>query len=435
MITKFKNIDIKIFRIINYKIMQKNVALIGGEFVGKTSLFSSIINSNKGDYIKEKSSIHLSKKMDDFFGDRIIDECLFLSTIYKNTTINFFDTKYDKNINRNLYNKLAHCDSAIFVIDIRNTGIADIYEQLTLLYVLGIKHIVFALNKIDLYSFSESKNRFMKLRKQVLHLMKEIGLKKADKYFVPVSAYTGENVRKTTGIKWYNSYLKNLNVSNSSGSLLDFLVKHNSTSNEPNKQLNKNITALITKVYSPLNHAPVFTGVSTNIINLNTPYYLQPGNRLVNLKLLQSGHNDKDSVNAGNNVAFTLRDDTDLDKIEPFTALTSNKARGFNKFVCKIIVKNIPKIKTNTEFILNFNTKCKLKKVFSILDNDEKNILNDHTSIILQNNTGIVLLETEENIFLEPFDKNKNCGKTGRIILQNNLKEIVGFGIVKGIKD
>jgi sulfate adenylyltransferase subunit 1 len=432
MITTFKNIDINIFRIINYKIMNKNVALIGGEFVGKTSLFSYIINSSVGNYTKDKSSSQLSKKMDDFFGDRINDECLFLSSIYKNTTINFFDTKWQKNITQNLYKKLAHCESVIFVLDIRNHEIADIYEQLTLLYILGIKHIVFAFNKIDLYSFSESKSRFMKLRKSILNLMREIGLKKHDKYFVPISSYSGDNIRKTSGLKWYDTYLKNMNISTSSGSLLDFVIKK-----PQNKEIENllNVKSLITKVYYPINHSPVFTGISTDKIELTKPYYLQPGNNLICLKLLQSDHNDKESVSKNQNIAFTIIEpNIEINKVS-HSALTSNKSIGFNRFVCKIIVKNIPKIKTNTEFILNFNTKCKLKKVFSILDKDEKNILSEHTSVISQNQTAIVLIETTENIFLECFDKNKNSGKTGRIILQNNLKEIIGFGIVKGIKE
>ena len=409
--------------------MNKNVALIGGEFVGKTSLFSYIINSNDKNYKKEKSSAELSKKMNEFFGDRINDECLFLSTNYKNTTINFFDTKWEKNITQNLYNKLAHCETAIFVLDIRNTGIADIYEQLNLLYILGIKHIVFALNKIDLYSFSESKNRFIKLRKQILNLMREIGLKKVDKFFVPISAYNGDNIRKCNGPKWYESYLKNINVSVSSGSLLDFVVKN--TQSKPNLHLNTN--ALITKTYFPKNHEPVFTGISTNKIEVGTPYYLQPGNKIVDLKLLQSNHCDKKSIDIGENIAFTITENENIH--DNYIALTSKKSLGFNKFVCKIIVKNIPKIKTNTEFIINFDTKCKLKKVFSILDKDENNILSEHTSMVAQDQTAIVLIETENEIFLECFDKNKNSGKTGRVILQNNLNEIIGFGIVKGIKE
>jgi translation elongation factor EF-1alpha len=304
------------------------------------------------------------------------------------------------------------------------------YEQLTLLYILGIKHIIFAFNKIDLYSFSESKNRFMKLRKLIMILMREIGLKKTDKYFVPVSSYTGENVRKTSGLKWYESYLKNLNINTCSGSLLDCILK----SSKIKVSDNLNTKALLTKTYLPSNHAPVYTGISVDKIKKNTQYFLQPGNKKVSLKNLQSCHNEKEIISQGENIAFTINEDLKEENIIP-TALTIQESKGFNKFVCKIIVKNIPKIKTNTEFILNFDTKCKLKKVFSILDKDEQNILNEHTSIVGQDQTAIVLIETNQDIFLEPFDKKKNSGKTGRITLQNNLNEIVGFGIVKGIKE
>ena len=414
--------------------MINNVALLGGEFVGKTSIFSYIINSGSGKYEKEKSSTQLSKKFDDFFGNRINDECLFLSTIYKNTTINFFDTKYEKNISQNLYKKLLHCDSVILVLDIRNNTIADIYTQLTMLYVLGIKHIVFAFNKIDIYSFSESKSRFMKLRRLILNMMKEIGLKKENKYFVPISAYTGENIRKSSGLKWYDSYLKNIeNVNEKCGTLLDLVTKKN------NKEQNEiNTKALITKTYSA--SVPIFTGIVCNKINKEQSYFLQPGNIPVNIKLLQDSHEDKEHVTKGDNLAFTITEnllelysESDLD-LQNITALTLDTSPGFTKFVCKIFVKNIPKIKTNVDLKLNFNTPCKIKKIFSILDKDENNILTENTSVILQKQTAIALIETDNPIHLEVYSKEFKQFKQGRIILQNNLNEIVGFGIVKGIK-
>ena len=414
--------------------MINNVALLGGEFVGKTSIFSYIINSGSGKYEKEKSSTQLSKKFDDFFGNRINDECLFLSTIYKNTTINFFDTKYEKNISQNWYKKLLHCDSVILVLDIRNNTIADIYTQLTMLYVLGIKHIVFAFNKIDIYSFSESKSRFMKLRRLILNMMKEIGLKKENKYFVPISAYTGENIRKSSGLKWYDSYLKNIeNVNEKCGTLLDLVTKKN------NKEQNEiNTKALITKTYSA--SVPIFTGIVCNKINKEQSYFLQPGNIPVNIKLLQDSHEDKEHVTKGDNLAFTITEnllelysESDLD-LQNITALTLDTSPGFTKFVCKIFVKNIPKIKTNVDLKLNFSTPCKIKKIFSILDKDENNILTENTSVILQKQTAIALIETDNPIHLEVYSKEFKQFKQGRIILQNNLNEIVGFGIVKGIK-
>ena len=90
--------------------------------------------------------------MNEFF--EINDNTYFYPQII-NTTISF-STQKEKNITQNLYKNSSLRNSNICV-NIRNTGIADIYEQLNLLYILGIKHIVFALNKADLYSFSESK--------------------------------------------------------------------------------------------------------------------------------------------------------------------------------------------------------------------------------------------------------------------------------------
>ena len=81
-------------------------------------------------------------------------------------------------------------------------------------------------------------------------------------------------------------------------------------------------------------------GIETQGLNklyLNTPYFLQPVNKIVSLKLLQSEHNDKESVESRENIAFTLKDlDNDKETLRIYTALTSKKSLGFNKLVCKI---------------------------------------------------------------------------------------------------
>lgn len=80
---------------------------------------------------------------------------------------------------------------------------------------MGIKHFVFAVNKMDLINYDEDK--FLEIEKVINELSKELSLK--DVKIIPLCATEGDNITtKSENISWYNgepllTYLENVDVS------------------------------------------------------------------------------------------------------------------------------------------------------------------------------------------------------------------------------
>ena len=81
-------------------------------------------------------------------------------------------------------------DLAIILIDARYGVQTQTRRHSYITSLLGIKHIVVAVNKMDLVEFSEQ--RFNEIKDEYQSFAKEVGINSP--VFVPVSALTGDNV-------------------------------------------------------------------------------------------------------------------------------------------------------------------------------------------------------------------------------------------------
>ena len=100
------------------------------------------------------------------------------------------DTPGHEQYTRNMATGASTADLAIILIDARYGVQTQTRRHSYITSLLGIKHIVVAVNKMDLVDFSEQ--RFNEIKEQYQTFAKEIGI--ANPVFIPVSALTGDNV-------------------------------------------------------------------------------------------------------------------------------------------------------------------------------------------------------------------------------------------------
>lgn len=100
------------------------------------------------------------------------------------------DTPGHEQYTRNMATGASTADLAIILIDARHGVQTQTRRHSYITHLLGIKHIVVAINKMDLVEFSEQ--RFNEIKADYRTFAKEIGIEQA--VFVPVSALTGDNV-------------------------------------------------------------------------------------------------------------------------------------------------------------------------------------------------------------------------------------------------
>ncbi|TBR42443.1 sulfate adenylyltransferase subunit CysN [Marinomonas agarivorans] len=113
------------------------------------------------------------------------------------------DTPGHEQYTRNMATGASTCDLAIILIDARYGVQTQTRRHSYIAALLGIKHLVVAVNKMDLVDFSET--TFQQIQTDYLAFSEQLGERKSpDIQFVPLSALQGDNVvNRSTNTPWY----------------------------------------------------------------------------------------------------------------------------------------------------------------------------------------------------------------------------------------
>jgi len=101
---------------------------------------------------------------------------------------------------RNMATGASHCDLAIVLIDARHGVMPQTKRHSFIASLLGIKHLVIAVNKMDAVDYSEEV--FQKIRKDYLGFAAKF--ESVDMHFIPMSALKGDNVvDRSENMPWF----------------------------------------------------------------------------------------------------------------------------------------------------------------------------------------------------------------------------------------
>ncbi len=124
---------------------------------------------------------------------------------------------------RNMATGASTCDLAIILIDARYGVLTQTKRHTFIATLLGIKHIIVAINKMDLVDYSEETYQKIKSDYEAFSAQLDIG----ELRYLPMSALEGDNVvNRSENMNWYNgaplmSMLENIQIS-SDRNLIDF---------------------------------------------------------------------------------------------------------------------------------------------------------------------------------------------------------------------
>ncbi len=110
------------------------------------------------------------------------------------------DTPGHEQYTRNMATGASTCDLAVILIDARYGVQTQTKRHSFIASLLGIKHIIVAVNKMDLIEYSEEK--YNKIKQDYLDFTASLDLK--DLHFIPMSALDGDNVvNASENMPWY----------------------------------------------------------------------------------------------------------------------------------------------------------------------------------------------------------------------------------------
>jgi len=133
------------------------------------------------------------------------------------------DTPGHEQYTRNMATGASTCDLAIILIDARHGVMTQTRRHSFIVSLLGIKHVIIAVNKMDLVDYAEEK--FEQIQQEYREFATLLDMK--DLHFLPLSALDGDNVvDHSTNMPWYEGstlmhMLENVHIA-SDRNMIDF---------------------------------------------------------------------------------------------------------------------------------------------------------------------------------------------------------------------
>ena len=333
----------------------------------------------------------------------------------------FFETKKRKFIaadapgheqyTRNMVTAASNCEVAILLIDATKGVIQQTKRHSFLLSLLGVKHIILAVNKLDLVNFDHSV--FEAISESYKLFAKDLGFDNI--YCIPVCALKGDNICVTSDeIEWYSG-LTLL-------SLLEIIEPGKNNADAP-------FRLPIQWVNRPNRNFRGYCGnIASGTIRVGDPVISSLTKQSSEVKEIIAPNGNVDEALPGHSVTITLANEIDLSRGDVLTRNPHNIIPA-NHFASRIIWMAEQKLIKGRPVIVKFcvdETSGQVTEIKHLIDiNKMTKIPGDTLSI---NEIGYCKIALDRPIAFESYNENKI---TGSFILIDKLSnETVGAGLV-----
>jgi len=117
--------------------------------------------------------------------------------------ITIIDAPGHRDFVKNMITGTSQADAAVLVVAAPDGVMAQTKEHMFLARTLGVKQMIVAINKMDDTKPPYDKARFEAVKSDVDKLAKSVGYKDDQIQYLPVSAFTGDNVKEKGKLDWW----------------------------------------------------------------------------------------------------------------------------------------------------------------------------------------------------------------------------------------
>ncbi len=303
------------------------------------------------------------------------------------------DTPGHEQYTRNMITGGSTANLAIILVDARNGIITQTRRHTFLVSLLGIKHIVLAVNKMDLVDFSEKV--FNDIREGYLALTNQLGID--DVTCFPISAKQGDNVvEKSQRTPWYQGT-----------SLLEFLET------VPIHR-DRNMTDFRYPVQYVLRPNLDFRGfcgkVASGVIHKGDEVVALPSMKHSRVKGIHTYEGELDEAFCPQSVTITLEDEIDISRGEMIVR-PDNLPHIGRSFETMLVWMDEEPMDRGKQFFLKHNTSTTRATLDSIEYRVDVNTMEKLSGADFRlNEIGAVRITTAKTLFFDPYKDNRATG-------------------------
>ena len=327
------------------------------------------------------------------------------------------DTPGHEEYTRNMFTGASNSSLAIILIDSRKGVLKQSRRHLYISYLLGIKNIIVAVNKMDLVDYSREK--FLDIRDDFLKLSDNLSINSIN--FIPISALKGDMiVDRGINLSWYK------------GDTLIHILENTKIYPEEDESKSCFPVQLISRVDNE--EVKDFRGymgmVTSGKFKIGDKVKILPTQKESKIgNIIESGQYDQE-INKGRSGTLLLEDELEISRGDVIASL--NYALKINDTILsQICWMSEKELKLKKKYIMkhsNKSSKILINKLINKINIESlKEMEPDDT--FRMNDIGQVEIKIQNNIVYDTYESNKELGSF--IIIDIESNNTVAAGIIK----
>jgi bifunctional enzyme CysN/CysC len=303
------------------------------------------------------------------------------------------DTPGHEQYTRNMATGASTCDLAIILIDARYGVQVQTRRHSFITSLLGIKHIVVAINKMDLVDYSE--DVFNSIRADYLTFIDK--LKPADFHFIPMSALDGDNVvNASEHMPWY------------AGPTLMHLLEHVQIAEDRNYL---DLRYPVQYVNRPNLNFRGFCGtVASGVVRKGDEILVLPSRKKSRIKSIVTYDEELEVAFADMAVTLTLEDEIDVSRGDMIVH-RDNLPVITEDFESTVVWMTEDPLLPGKLYDFKLGTKTVSGRINAIKHRIDVNSLAEHPAPTLElNEIGLVEINVDEPVCIDSYDQNRSNG-------------------------
>jgi len=324
------------------------------------------------------------------------------------------DTPGHEQYTRNMITGGSTANLAIILLDAQKGVITQTRRHTYLISLLGIKHVLLAVNKMDLVSYDQE--RFDSICADYRAFVTKLDIPDVD--FIPISALNGDNVVDLSDkMPWYHG-----------GSVLEFLeTVHVGSDNNYD-----DFRFPVQYVLRPDLDFRGFSGkVSSGLIRRGDPVLALPSRKSSKVKSIITYEGELDEAFTPQGITLTLEDEIDISRGEMLVH-PDNLPRIERHFEAMLVWMNEEALDITTQFYIKHTTQLTRARIDKIRYKVDVNTLEKSEVHELKlNGIGRVIITSTKPLFFDRYKRNRQTGSFILIDPLTNNTSAVGMIIDK----
>lgn len=321
------------------------------------------------------------------------------------------DTPGHEQYTRNMATGASTASLAIILIDARYGVVTQTKRHAFIISLLGIRHLVVAINKMDLAGYDEAV--FNRIRDEFAAFAEELQI--PDVVYIPLSALRGDNVvDKSAQMPWYSgepllSVLETVDIANDNN-LTDFRFP-------------------VQYVIRPnLNFRGFAGSVASGIVKVGDRIRVLPSQKETTVKAIVTADGNLDEAFSPQAVTLELNEEIDISSGDMIVH-PHNPPKSDRKIEAMVVWMTDEPLKEGVTYLLRQAGRNVKAQVNTVLYSIDVNTMQKRASMGLGlNEIGRVVIDTTHPLNYDPYSKNHATG--GFILIHPITNSTVGAGMI-----